>query len=225
MSALPYICPLCHSSHLSLFCQDKRRSYFRCNQCALVSVPAGQHLSAEAEKAVYDQHDNSTADEGYKTFLRRTWEPLKQALQVRHGQDLSHLAGLDFGCGEGAVLSQVAAEDGARVANYDLYYHPDTQVLERQYDFVTMTEVIEHIADAAAIVATLNKLLKPGAILAVMTKRVLDADAFSRWHYKHDPTHICFYSDDTFQWLAVEQGWRCELVGKDVVLLHKPAHS
>ncbi len=222
MSSTSYCCPLCHSEQLSLFCQDKRRHYFRCNVCALVSVPPSQHLNAEAEKAQYDKHDNSVADEGYKTFLRRTWDPLKSCLQQGHGPDLSALQGLDFGCGEGAVLSQLAADDGAVMANYDLYYHPDTQVLEGRYDFITMTEVIEHIADAAAIIDKLDTLLKPGGTLAVMTKRVLDADAFSRWHYKNDLTHICFYSDETFLWLAKRQGWHCDVVGADVVLLHKP---
>ncbi|MGI2261109.1 class I SAM-dependent methyltransferase [Shewanella sp. GXUN23E] len=222
MADLPRCCPLCGSDHLTLFCRDKRREYFRCRQCALVSVPATMHLTATAEKAEYDKHNNQLADAGYQAFLRRTWDPLLACLRQLQ-RPLTHIRGLDFGCGEGAVLSQVAAQDGVRVANYDLYYHPGTAVLQEQYDFITLTEVIEHIADAAALVRQLDALLKPGGWLAVMTKRVLDQDAFSRWHYKNDPTHICFYSDDTFEWLAERLGWHCELSGKDVVLLRKPA--
>ncbi|MCF1427893.1 MAG: class I SAM-dependent methyltransferase [Shewanella sp.] len=187
-----------------------------------MSVPAVMHLTAEAEKAEYDKHNNQLADAGYQAFLRRTWNPLLAYLQ-QSKRPLAQLHGLDFGCGEGAVLSQMAAQDGVCVVNYDLYYHPDAEVLSRQYDFITLTEVIEHIADAAALMKQLHGLLKPGGVLAVMTKRVLDKDAFSRWHYKNDLTHICFYSDDTFLWLANRLGWRCELTGRDVVLLHKPA--
>lgn len=36
-------------------------------------------------------------------------------------------------------------EAGHNMALYDIYYHPDTAVLEKQYDFMTATEVIEHL--------------------------------------------------------------------------------
>jgi len=52
-----------------------------------------------------------------------------------------------------------------------------------------------------------------------MTKRVLDKKAFSTWHYKNDPTHICFFSEATFQWTAEQLGMRLKVVEKDVVFL------
>jgi hypothetical protein len=54
-----------------------------------------------------------------------------------------------------------------------------------------------------------------------MTKRVIDREAFSRCHYKSDPTHVCFFSTETFQWLA--DHWRSILIfpSKDVVLFAK----
>ena len=109
-----------------------------------VSVPAAFHLDQIAEKAHYDCHNNDVADVGYQQFLSRTLTPLIARIKP-------DATGLDFGCGEGAVLSQMAAAQGIKVVNYDLFYHPDTQVLSQQYDFVCLTEVIEHIANAPGV--------------------------------------------------------------------------
>jgi len=54
-----------------------------------------------------------------------------------------------------------------------------------------------------------------------MTKRVLDRQAFSSWHYKNDPTHVCFFSIKTFQWIAARWGADLTVPEKDVVLFTK----
>lgn len=207
-------CPLCRSTQLTAFHQDKKRAYLQCQQCALVSVPPRFYLSSAAEKAEYDKHENHPDDVGYQRFLSRTLDPLLACVS-------STASGLDFGCGEGKALSLMAKARGYQIDNYDLYYANDPQVLSSQYDFITLTEVIEHVSDAAALVAQLDKLLKNNGILAVMTKRVQDVHAFATWHYKNDPTHINFYSITTFEWLAKHYGWRLDIIDKDVVFLHK----
>ena len=63
--------------------------------------------------------------------------------------------------------------------------------------------------------------LKPGGILGIMTKLVLDRKAFSTWHYKNDLTHVCFYSRDTFEWVATYLKADLEIIDKDVLLLTK----
>ena len=54
-----------------------------------------------------------------------------------------------------------------------------------------------------------------------MTKRVLNKEAFTKWHYIQDPTHVCFWSETTFKWVA--EKWRAsvEFPQADVVLLQK----
>ncbi|AZG75008.1 class I SAM-dependent methyltransferase [Shewanella livingstonensis] len=208
-------CPLCHHD-TAAFHQDNKRPYVRCPQCLMVSVPKTFYWDEAAEKAHYDCHHNDFANAGYQLFLSRTLTPL--LAQLAPGA-----MGLDFGCGEGAVLSQMAAKHGISVANYDLFYHPDTQVLHQLYDFVCLTEVIEHIADAQALIEQLSQLLMLGGILAVMTKRVPSAAAFTNWSYKIDPTHINFYALETFQWIAQQQGWLLEVIDSDVVFFHVPA--
>lgn len=211
-------CPLCQQPS-SFLCEDKKRRYLRCQNCFLVWVEKCYQLSAEAEKAEYDKHENNPQDAGYRRFLSRTFSPLLK--QLKHKPLSATCEGLDFGCGSGPAISELAREAGLKVENYDLYYFNRPELLERQYDFITLTEVIEHIAEPQNLLEQLDSLLKSSAILAVMTKRVTSQEAFSQWHYKNDPTHICFYSKETFEWIAAQMGWRLQLVDKDVIFFHK----
>jgi hypothetical protein len=52
-----------------------------------------------------------------------------------------------------------------------------------------------------------------------MTKLVRDQAAFASWHYKNDPTHVCFYSEETWRWWARQHGASVEIIGADVILL------
>ncbi|MCL1093904.1 class I SAM-dependent methyltransferase [Shewanella kaireitica] len=207
-------CPLCGCTHSELFDRDKARYYRRCQTCQLVFVPPKFHLSVADEKAIYNFHQNSAADKGYRQFLSRALVPLFSRLA-------SQAQGLDFGCGPGPAISVIAAESGIQISNYDPYYYNDMALLQQQYDFVTTTEVIEHVADALMLLQKLDNLLKPGATLVVMTKRVIDKAAFTQWHYKRDLTHICFYSIETFKWIADNYNWTLEIIDTDVVFFTK----
>ena len=209
-------CPLCLSVESTFFHRDKQREYLRCGQCALVFVPSKSHLSKVDEKSYYDLHQNSPLDSGYRTFLERLSKPLLQQLKPAS-------QGLDFGSGPGPTLSLMLAEAGHRVELYDPFYAPDEGVFTRQYDFITSSEVVEHLQAPGRELTRLWALLKPGGVLAIMTKRVLDEAAFAHWHYKNDPTHIVFFSEQTFHWLGKQ--WQVDAVfhGADVVLFNKPS--
>lgn len=206
-------CPLCQVARGTEFFEDSR-DYFRCPNCRLVFVLPRQFLSPQEEKRQYDLHENSPDDRRYRQFLSRLFEPLSARLAL-------HSQGLDFGSGPGPTLSVMFEEAGHAVDLYDPLYAPNKAVFGRQYDFVTATEVLEHLHEPRQELDRLWACLKPGGWLGVMTKLVLDSDAFSRWHYKNDPTHVCFYSSATFGWLAEHFGATFALVGNDVALFEK----
>ena len=112
-------------------------------------------------------------------------------------------------------------EAGHTMALYDIYYHPDATALEKTYDFMTATEVIEHLYHPDQIWQQWLNLVKPGGWIGLMTKLVIDVDAFAGWHYKNDPTHVVFFSRQTFQFLAERDKLELEFVGNDVILLRK----
>lgn len=178
-------------------------------------VGAEQHLSPAAEKAEYDKHRNDIGDAGYRTFLTRPWRAVCDRVSVGS-------LGLDFGCGPGPALASMLEAAGYRVALYDLFYHPDSSVLTRRYHFICLTEVIEHLGNPAVVLTDLWRQLDAGGWLIIQTQRVRSREAFARWRYVDDPTHIAFYSEATFAWLAHELGaqhW--EVADRDVVAIQK----
>lgn len=207
-------CPLCDTPNSAHFHQDKMRSYQRCGTCQLIFVPPSFFLSAAAEKTHYDHHQNSPDDAGYRKFLSRTFDPLNAKLNPNS-------RGLDFGSGPGPTLSIMFEESGHEMVIYDPFYAPDRSVLDKEFDFITATEVIEHLHNPRSDLDLLWSRLRPNGWLAIMTKRVTSHQAFTTWHYKNDPTHVCFYSEETFYWLAKKWGSVVEFHGKDVVLFQK----
>lgn len=205
-------CPLCESTDTAWFHRDRHREYFRCRRCDLRFVPAHQRPTRERERAEYDRHRNSPEDPGYRRFLSRLHTPLEARLAA--GSE-----GLDFGCGPGPTLSLMFAESGMSMAVYDPFYAPDTRVLARQYDFITATEVVEHLHHPRRDLDGLWRQLRPGGHLGIMTKLALEVDAFARWHYIRDPTHVVFFSRDTFRWLARRWQAGLEFFHDDVIVL------
>lgn len=207
-------CPLCACSRCEHFHRDARRDYYRCDTCRLVFVPPEQRLSPDRERAVYDQHQNRPDDLGYRRFLGRLFEPLARRLAPG-------ARGLDFGSGPGPTLSLMFEEAGHPMAIYDPFYAPDPAVLERPYDFITATEVVEHLFAPGRELARLAALLPAGGWLGLMTKRVTDDEDFAGWHYILDPTHVVFFSETTFAWLARHLAMTVEFPAADVVILQK----
>jgi hypothetical protein len=210
-------CPLCKG--IVPYHRDKFREYLNCRTCSLVFVPPAQHLSATDEKACYDLHDNQTDDAGYRCFLGRLFTPLNQRLAPNS-------QGLDFGCGPGPALAKMFEEAGHSVALYDPYYAPDRFVLSARYDFITLSEVVEHMAEPGKVLDRLWTNLVPDGWLGIMTKRVRDQAAFAAWHYITDPTHICYFSEATFEWLtrhwsSMDMPATLVTAGDDVVLIRK----
>ncbi len=207
-------CPLCRFGEVISFFEDKNRTYLRCPFCQLVFVPGKYWLSGEDEKAVYDLHENDALDAGYRLFLSRLSVPLLEKLD-------SQRKGLDFGCGPGPTLSILFEEHGHQMDLYDPLYYNDPLVFEKKYDFICATEVVEHLRDPEREFAALFAMLKRGGWLGIMTKLVIDKDAFRRWHYIRDMTHICFYSQQTFYYLAERFNAELYFFANDVILLNK----
>ena len=210
----PLRCPLCRTDCWKPFHRDKERHYLRCRHCELVFVPDQYWIGRKEERATYDLHQNDSADPGYRRFLSKLSTPLLQRLAVPS-------TGLDFGCGPGPTLSSMLEAHGHRVDLYDPFYYNDGSVFDNIYDFICASEVVEHLHHPGATFPTLFSLLRSGGWLAIMTKLVIDAEAFKNWHYIRDRTHICFYSQRTFEYLSRRWDADLEIVAQDVILLNK----
>ena len=213
------ICPLCKKVQSSAYASDRNRDYLQCNHCQLVYVPANFYLSPIEEKRQYDFHTNNPGDQRYRKFLSRLFIPLLARLKPGN-------KGLDFGCGPGPTLSVMFEEEGFNMSIYDLYYADNNSVFENDYDFITATEVIEHLKNPAQEIELLLSRIKTAGYLGLMTKLIIQPVIksqlqFKNWHYKNDLTHICFYSQETFLWIAEKYQLNVEFLAADVILLQK----
>ncbi|NMH60610.1 class I SAM-dependent methyltransferase [Alteromonas ponticola] len=209
-----HTCPLCETDNTDFYYKDKKRAYWKCQHCDLVFVEKTALPSTSAELSEYQLHENNADDDGYKNFLSRLAIPLLSILAPQQ-------RGLDFGCGPSPVLAQLLDEAGHQMTVYDPFFEPDESALEGNYDFITCTEAIEHFHQPRNELDLLNRLLKRKGYLAIMTKRVIDKTRFANWHYKNDPTHVSFFSDKTFAFIAQSWGYSLRLVSNDIVFMQK----
>jgi hypothetical protein len=189
-------CPLCMLAPAPRYALQ----YYRCTRCELTFLDPALRPDAATERARYDEHRNDPADARYRAFLQQVAAPLMAAVPAGR-------RGLDYGSGPGPTLSVMLEEAGYDVALYDPFYADDASVLLDRYDFITCTEVAEHFFNPAAEFERLAGLLRPAGVLAVMTEPLTDDIDFERWHYRRDPTHVCFYRTATMEWLAARHGW------------------
>ena len=207
-------CPLCGSNKTQSYYSNENSSYWQCSNCELVFLAKRFHLNNKDEKSRYDLHQNDSDDAGYRQFLSTVFNPVLKHIQPQ-------AKGLDFGCGPGPTLSLMFEDAGFEVDLFDKYYANHPQVFNNNYDFITATEVAEHLAEPGIELGRLYGMLKPNGVLAVMTGMLHTDIDFSTWYYKSDPTHICFFNQASMKYLAAQWGARVEFIDKDVTLFFK----
>ncbi len=208
------ICPLCQQEKPFLLVHINHRTYWRCRECCLIFLSPEQRLPVDRERERYLQHNNHPDDRKYRQFLNRLLNPL-----------LPHLPqgarGLDFGAGPGPTLSVMLEERGYHMNIYDPFFAPDTSVLEDTYDFITCTETVEHFFNPSCEFGRLDSMLKPEGWLGIMTEMFTSEHKFKDWWYHRDPTHVCFYQQETMLWIAGVFGWKAVFPRRCVTLFQK----
>ncbi len=204
-------CLLCGSDKLKPYYLNENASYLCCSKCSLVFTPKRFHLNNVDEKSRYDLHQNNEDDTGYRQFLTSVFNPVLKHIKP-------HSKGLDFGCGPGPTLSKMFEDKDHLVDLFDKYYANNSQVFNRQYDFITATEVLEHLSDPEFEINRLFSMLNSGGVLAVMTQLLTNEVDFATWYYKNDPTHICFFSEKTLRYLAKTHNARLEIISNNTAL-------
>ncbi len=202
-------CPLCESEETIVFYQKELRQFRSCKSCKLIFVPKEFQLGPKEEHAHYLTHNNDPNDQGYRRHLGKLTTPLLRKLTKAS-------TGLDFGSGPGPTLSLIMTESGHTCVNYDAYFCPEEQRLQTNYDFIAMTEVIEHLSAPAEVITQLKDLLRPKGVLAVMTQLYDESIDFEKWYYKNDPTHITLFTIDSIHYIAKRWELELEVIEKDV---------
>lgn len=185
--------------------------YWTCESCHYVYMDPERRLTPSEEKIRYDLHEN-VESEGYRHFLA----PAVQAV-TRWGQG----EGLDYGCGPTAFLEKLLSEQGQAIQNYDLYFRDDRNLLAKQYDFITCTEVIEHLYSPREVFDFFTRALRPQGILILMTSFLTDKVDFDRWSYRREKTHVGFFAPESLEYIAREWGFEILETKNPLVVMRK----
>ena len=186
-------CALCRGA-AKLFLDTPGRSYYRCGMCSAVFLDPACHVSEAEEKSRYEQHNNDVEDPGYRRFAGPMVREVRRQFGPKH-------QGLDFGAGTGPVVATLLREKGLSVALYDPFFWNDPGLLEKRYDYIVCSEVIEHFKAPAREFGLLRSLVRPGGALFCQTELYSEKTDFRAWYYRNDCTHIFFYHADTLAWI------------------------
>ncbi len=186
----------------------------------MIFVPPEFHINKKSEIARYREHENSLDSEGYVAMFMD-----KITLVKNHCPQIK--SALDFGCGYEPVLKTLLEREGIETKIYDSNFFPDFPT-NKTFDLVISTETFEHFKDPLDDIKKAVNCVSPSGFLAVMTRFYpLEGgrpckEEFSKWYYQRDPTHVVFYTSQTFEWLAENLSLSIILDnGFDFVLLQK----
>ncbi len=207
-------CPLCSTNKIQHFHRDKYREYLICPVCDLVFAHPDSWLSQDEEFKRYEFHENDVLDPGYRKFLQKLWTPMLE--RITPGS-----YGLDFGSGPGPLLKMMFEEQGHVMSIYDFFYASDLDVFNIEYDFITASEVLEHLHKPIEELDRLWSVLKRDGYMGIMTSMRDDEVNFAKWHYIKDETHVIFFSPKTMNWLADRWGATLEILGPSVSIFQK----
>ncbi len=189
-------CPLCTSLESIQYCRTNYRDYIKCPQCQSIFVSSDYHLNNADAKIHYDQHENDDTQTGYINYLNQLRQPLLSLVQPDS-------KGLDYGSGPNPVFSNLLNRDGHSMTSYDpIYSHVPIYELPC-VDFTILSEVVEHFTHPQIEWQRILRHTRRNGYIGVLTQCWDKArTTFDQWHYQRDPTHVHFYSTDTWQYMA-----------------------
>ncbi len=208
-------CKICGSLVDKFEDKELKKFYYHCLECQLIFLDSGFQVSSESEKKQYDQHNNTLENEGYVKMFNDFLDFTLNGTSIK--------SVLDFGSGPSAVLVELLKRRALHVEHYDKFYQPKKVYENRQYDLITSTEVFEHLAEPKEVLKLLSKHLNKNGIISIMTLfHTNKKDAFLKWWYRRDPTHITFFTPKSIEVMAKDCGLKLlRDDGKRVIVLQK----
>jgi hypothetical protein len=186
-------------------------SFIECLKCGLFFKPYEAFLSSEDEKQRYSLHNNSVEDESYLNYL----EQLVDLIPSLEGPVL------DFGCGPTKGLEFLLKKRNFKdeVESYDPYFF-NKDLEEKKFKTVYASECFEHFNKPFETISEIKNLMSPHSLLAIRTELYsYELGPINEWWYFKDPTHVCFYTQKTFNWIAESFDFELSYIKSPNILL------
>ena len=214
-------CILCGNNETKAVCVKNRKStkyFFRCPTCDFAFLDRTQLLDSSDEKERYLLHQNSESNFGYMDWLGTIVNETMSVIDLK-GKNI-----LDYGCGHTPILPKILKDKEPQISNidyYDLYFFPDLNA-QKKYSCIFSIEVFEHFNDVYKEIKQAFSFLEDGGYFVLSTGFLPDENKFASWWYIQDATHISFFSEQTFKWLAEKYSLKQVFSnGKNLVIFQK----
>lgn len=203
-------CTLCHTPLVIKIDNE----YYNCSTCGAYVKDKKLYFNQQKERQHYEYHNNDVNDIGYQNFT----SPITNTILA---QCSPNELGLDYGCGNGPVITKQLEDKGYQVKLYDPYFYPDTDYMNHQYDYIFSCEVFEHFYNPLEEIQKLTDLLKSEGLLLVMTHQYTGQQPFDKWYYRRDQTHVFIYTPQTITYIANKFGYDIEIQTEKMFVLKK----
>ncbi len=233
---LPDICPLCESSETREEMIRQKYRLLRCGVCDLVysdrlDVPAALYDQAYDHHTFYQAYfrQAQAAASKHRTHIAWAWRYFFRHAIPRGGGRL-----LDIGCATGAFLmaaknrgwnpqgldvSPAAVQVARDVVGVDV----GVGTLESfafpgaTFDAVTAWEVLEHLPDPRSFLKEINRVLRPGGVVALSTPNWRSPwERRTKDDNRRPPYHLTYWSAGPIARLLLDSGFT------DVMTREKP---
>jgi len=230
-----HICPLCgHQVSQVLLEWESRYQLRECTSCGAASPnidfeDADDHLSTVYESEEYSSKFMREIHKQFeyrkKTFGKKRYEYVLGKFDKRNKPKV-----LDVGCGAGyflSVLNDYSIEyKGLEVSRHLVEYCRDVQKLnvdnarledeeDESYDVITMFDVLEHLTHPIQTMVDVNKKLAKNGICIAYTPNI-HSFGYELMGAKQNTLlpfeHLCFYSENSFSYLAEKTGFRIKSI-------------
>lgn len=201
-----------------------------CGFAHIIPLPGQERLKQfyEAEFYQTEKTEYLSMDADEKSWRALEFEARYEFAERHIGR--TDRSVLDVGCGPGDFLqtgqrrgwkvmgvepspaaSKFACDQGLNVKTG--FFGPEILPTLGQFDFIHMSEVLEHVADPSEVVSNASKLLRPGGVICISVPN--DFNDFQDTFVKHSKGdewwvvpdhHLNYFSFDTLEHLLVDQG-------------------
>jgi hypothetical protein len=207
-------CLVCASSNLCLL-KNPRRTFFRCNDCGFSFLHPDFLPSEEAALNRYKFHQNDDDNKGYQEYLSNI---IDRALFYA-GKPKSVI---DWGSGPAPLASHILRDQGFSVFSWDPNFASSEKPQQSFYDAGICIEVAEHFINPQKDFSAFFETVKRGSFVIVHTHLApKDDDAFLRWWYTEDITHVSFYSECSLEIIAEKNNAKLITIENEKLVVYR----
>jgi|GEM_PF-638788 len=228
---------LCGSWNISKIWEKNQKDFVSCRDCGLTfiyPIPKVEEIVSTYSEYLKDyEHDKGYLEDRKNGAKRLRTIFLREAkLSFHNRQGKPRL--LDVGCGLGFFLKEIEDQFeiyGVEISTFQAQFARERlglnvfcgTLLQANYpddyfDVVTLWEVIEHLPDPIEHIKEINRILKPGGLLALSTPNFSGLTSIvtkEKWHLYDPKEHLYYFSPKSIKNILQGSGFQITNIFSD----------